>query len=194
MGRKNTTTAAGVARHRRRVSLGLAALLLSAAGLVCPPRAAAQDPREYSIKAAFLYNFARYVDWPQQALPANGDLVIGVIGKDPFGPALNSLRGKNAKGRNLVVRHFDTPREAARCHVLFIPASERPRLEQIMDAVRNESVLTVSDMSGFARSGGIINFKSEDNRVRFEINPGAAERAKLTVSSQLLKLAKVVRT
>ncbi|MFN3650894.1 MAG: YfiR family protein [Armatimonadota bacterium] len=176
------------------MSLALAALLAAASGLLCLPRAEAQDPREYSIKAAYLYNFARYVDWPQQALPENGNLVVGVIGKDPFGPALNTLSGKNVKGRNVVVRRFDTPREASRCHVLFIPESERSRLPQILEAVKDESVLTVSDISGFARSGGMINFKSEDNRIRFEINPGAAERAKLSLSSQLLKLAKVVRT
>jgi hypothetical protein len=150
--------------------------------------------REYSIKAAFLYNFVKFVDWPAQALPSSSNtLVIGVLGRNPFGSALNTLSGKTVKGKTLVVRQFSSVPEQGACHVLFISSSEQDRMKQLLDALRSSSILTVSETRGFAQSGGIINFVVQDEKVRFEINPAAAERARLNLSSDLLRLAKIVR-
>ena len=147
--------------------------------------------REYQIKAAFLYNFVKYVDWPGAG---RSTITIGVLGKNPFGSALETLNGKVANGKTLAIRHLAGLQDARGVDVLFVSASESDHVRQIIDAVLQQPVLTVGEVGGFAQSGGIINFTSEGNRVRFEINPDAAERAGLKISSQLLRLAKVVRS
>jgi hypothetical protein len=184
-------TSAGIA-NRPAAPAALGALLLAACALLAAP--AGGTTREYEIKAAFLYNFVKFVDWPAQALPDNSpNVVIGVLGANPFGRALNTINGRSVKGKTLVVRQVSSAQDAQNCHMLFICPSERDRLRAILDALRNDSVLTVGEMKGFAESGGIINFTLQNDRVRFEINPAAAERARLTISSQLLRLAKIVR-
>ena len=164
---------------------------------LCASGAGAQIPRptEYQLKAAFLYNFVKYVEWPPQALPANSPtIIIGVYGKDPFGPALNTISGKIVDGKRLVIKPCSDPQDLRSVHLLFISPSEKRRLKQILSILGNASILTVSEIDGFSRSGGIINlFTTESNRVRFEINPDSAERARLRISSQLLRVAKVVR-
>lgn len=179
------------------VPAGAAALLAACCLLGGGVRVSAQGSasREYAIKAACLFNFLRFVDWPAQALPdSSPTLTIGVLGKNPFGPALDTLNGKSVKGKTLVVRQVSGIREIQSCQVLFISASERDHLRQILEAVQGQSILTIGDVDGFTRNGGIINFTTDENKVRFEINPGAAERARLAVSSQLLKLAKIVKS
>jgi hypothetical protein len=176
----------------------LIALLLGVSGVLFGPghmpEALAQAPREYEIKAAFIYNFIKFVEWPAQALPdTSPTITIGVLGRGPFGGALESLNGKTVKGKRLVVRQLTGTREIGSVHVLFVSASERDSLDQIVSAARGANVLTVGEMAGFARSGGIINLTTQSNKIRFEINPEAAERAGLRISSQLLRLAKVVR-
>jgi hypothetical protein len=175
--------------------LAAAALALPAGALLFPTPAPAQSVgnREYAIKAGFIYNFCKFVDWPPQAMTGS-TLVVGVLGRNPFGAALNTLNGKSVKGKTVTVRQFTEVPEQGECHVLFISASEHGRMRQILDALRNTSILTIGETSGFARSGGIINFFEQDGKVRFEINPAAAERARMSLSSDLLRVAKVVRS
>jgi hypothetical protein len=146
---------------------------------------------EYQIKAAFLYNFAKFVEWPanEASHPAHS-IVIGVLGDDPFGGFLEqTLVGKTYHDKPLVARRVQKSEDPASFQVLFISKSEEARLGDILTSLDGASVLTVSDMDHFADRGGMIGFRREGNKVRFEINADAAARAGLTISSQLLKLA-----
>lgn len=161
------------------------------------PHVHAQDEGigEYHVKAAFLYNFAKFVEWPPETMPSgSAPLVLGVVGEDPFGQVLEeTIKGKTVNGQELVIRRFTRIQGASGCHILFISSSERKRLAEIIDGLRGSSVLTVSDMERFAQRGGIISFTMENNKVRFEVNLDSAERAGLKISSKLLTLAKIVR-
>lgn len=146
--------------------------------------------REYEIKAAYLYNFIKYVDWPSY-----GDTItIGVLGGNPFGTALAPLDGKIVKGRRLLIKEIGSLREAQKCQIIFVSSSEKSRLQEIFENLKSARVLTVGETQGFASSGGIINFVEENNKVRFEINADAARRTGLNISSELLKLAKLVKS
>lgn len=149
---------------------------------------------EYEVKAAFIYNFAKFVEWPEGAFSTgDSDMVLCVANEIPFGKALESIRGKTVKGRRIVVRQYKDVEDIAACHILFIGSSERKRLGQILEAVKGRSILTVGDEQGFAQQGGIINFIIAENKVSFEINLDAARRAGLEISSKLLRLAEIVR-
>ena len=149
--------------------------------------------REYYIKAAFLYHFANFVEWPAEAFsPDSETLTVGVIGKSPFGAALGSIEGKTVKGRQLVIRQFNSVEELQHCHILFVSPSQRQNWPQIVNAVQGWHVLTVSEVDGFAHNGGVINFRTRGNKVRFEINREAAELAGLRISARLLRIAILV--
>lgn len=154
-----------------------------------------QTAGEYQLKAAFLYNFAKFVDWPPKAFPSPGTPIsLCVLGADPFGADLErTIKNETVGGRPFVIRRFDTVQESGGCHILFISLSEKDRLGRVLAPLRNLPVLTVSEWSDFTQTGGIINFVVEDNKIRFQINLAAAEQAGLKISSQLLKLAKIVR-
>jgi hypothetical protein len=170
----------------RLLVLWFAAAFSLAPGL----RAQSASQREYEIKAAYLYNFIKYVDWPSY-----GDTItIGVLGGNPFGAALAPLNGKVVKGRRLVVRQLDSVRDAQKCQIIFVSSSEKQRLQEIFESLRSARVLTVGETQGFADGGGMINFIEENNKVRFEINAEAARRTGLNISSELLKLAKLVKS
>ncbi len=148
----------------------------------------AQPPGEYEVKAAFLYKFISFVDWPEDDLI----ITIGVLGDDPFGAVLNRLTAdKTVNGKKIVVKRFKKVAELEFCHILFISSSEGEHLGEIMKALEHSGTLTVGDMKKFAQSGGIIEFTMEKNKIRFEINIGSARRAGLKISSKLLKLAKI---
>jgi hypothetical protein len=150
--------------------------------------------REYQVKAIFLYNFAQFVTWPAAAFPdARTPITIGILGNDPFGPFLeDAVRGEVIDGRSLTIKRFKGVEEALDSHMLFVSKSERGRLGQILAAVQGKGILTVGETEAFARQGGIINFITVDNKVRYEINLEAAKRANLDISSKLLRLAKIV--
>ncbi len=150
--------------------------------------------REYDVKAAFIYNFATFVDWPSAAFPrSDSPFVIGVIGADPFGTALEEMvLGEQVKGRPIVVRHIDRGDRAAACHILFISASESARLGEILPYVQDRPVLTVGDAPGFIEAGGSIGFVTT-NRVSFRINPVSLRASNLTMSSKLLRLAQTAQ-
>jgi hypothetical protein len=152
-------------------------------------------PTDYEVKAAYLYNFSRFVEWPANAKQAqDSSFNICVLGQDPFGPALNAtLADESIAGKSVVAKQIPTPQDAVNCRVLFISSSEDSRLKQILTTVSDTSVLTVSDLPQFTRRGGMIQFIVEGSRVRFEVNLATAERAGLTLSSELLKVATTVR-
>ncbi len=154
-----------------------------------------REASEYQIKAAFLYNFAKFVEWPPETSGGADDpMAICIVGKDPFGNILDELiKNKDISRRRLVVRRMNQGQSARDCQVAFISSSEKPHMRAILEGLKGESVLTVGDMEGFAVLGGMINFTMEQSRVRFEINVEAAERAGLKISSKLLNLAKIVR-
>lgn len=164
---------------------------------ICAIAQAAEPPAlsEYQLKAAFLYNFAKFVEWPSRALPESSpSLTLCVLGEDPFGSDLDqTIEGKTINGKVLVSRRFKGIQGLEVCQILFISASERRRMGQILEALKDLSLLTISETDRFAKLGGVINFTMEQNKIRFEINVDAAERKGLKISSKLLKLAKVIR-
>ena len=149
---------------------------------------------EYAVKAGFVYNFAKFVEWPASAFrDAQAPLVVCVVGQDPFGSKLNTLENKTISGRKLVIKRMATSEDLERCHVLFISSSENAWLSDILKAARNRNILTISEAPDFCRSGGTINLFLDGDRVRFEINIRNAEKAGLKISSHLLSLAKICR-
>lgn len=152
--------------------------------------AQAAEPLEYQVKAAFLYNFARFIEWPVDTYADR--FSICVLGEDPFGAALQRLAEKQIRGVQIQVRRLSSIDGADSCQVLFIASSERHALVEVLAHVAGKPVLTVSDIKGFARVGGIVEFYLDRKRIRFAVNPRAAHRAGLSVSSKLLSLARVV--
>lgn len=157
----------------------------------------AQEPRpnEYQVKAAYLFNFGRFVKWPTTPTAGKDDsFTVCVLGQDPFGPILDStLAGEDLDGKRVAARRISKPQDAGACRILFISSEEGNRLKEILSALDEEGVLTVSDMPDFSRRGGMIQFVMDGNRVRFEINLASAQNARLTLSSELLKVAAAVR-
>jgi hypothetical protein len=144
---------------------------------------------QYQVKAALLLNFAKFVEWPPPTTPY---FIVGVIGFDPFNFSLDRVMdGKAVNGRPIMVRRLTQPGDATYCDLVFVSASERKRLPQILGAVAHRPVLTVSDLSGFTAGGGTIQFYEEEGRIRFEVNLEAAQRAGLRIQAQLLRLAKI---
>ena len=185
-------------RPRRKIILGTnapirTAVLLFNLVFVFGFRGFAQDssPSEYQIKAAFLYNFAKFVEWPTRAFAGpTSPITIGVLGENVFHDDLEkTIHGKVINGHPLQFKEFHSVTEATNCQILFISPSEKSHLSKILDGLRGASVLTVSQMDHFTEDGGMINFIIEDNRVHFQINNEAAKKAGLTISSKLLSLA-----
>lgn len=162
--------------------------------LTAPKTDAQQSPSEYQVKAAYLFNFLKFVEWPGQSPgDAPGPWLICVMGENPFGGDLAQVvTGKSVQGHELQVKDSVAPPDLHACHILFISASEKKRLPALLAALKGSSTLTVADMENFTGSGGMIQFVAEDGRVRFIINVGAASGAGLKVSSKLLSLAQSV--
>ena len=179
--------------------------------LVILPNLLAEDASriEYKIKAAFLYNFLKFIEWPEQKKVKDDEpLVIGIIGKDVFGDIFDELKDKKVDGKKVVVKKFRSIDEideqwreknnklhpdidAIRgTHLLFICPSEKDHFKEVLDTVREHGVLTVADTEGFLEIGGIINLLTENKKIRFEINLIAAKQSKIDIRSQLLRLAK----
>ncbi len=181
--------AQGTCKNRGGSAAAAGVLLLVAVA------AHASTPTEYEVKAAYLYNFGKFVQWPDSA-PAvrSGFFTICVLGQDPFGRALyRTVSGEAIGGRSVTVRRIAGPEKAAGCRIVFVSGSLDGDLAEVLRVLGAASVLTVSDMPDFLELGGMIRFVMSGNRVRFEINLAAARRAGLAVSSQLLKLALSVR-
>jgi hypothetical protein len=150
---------------------------------------------EYQIKAGFLYNFAKFIEWPAQAFPdAHAPITIGILGQDPFGDILDqAIKGQVINGRKLAIRRLKGIGDLKACHILFISSSEKKHLTHILEGLKASSVLTVGEIDGFTQRGGIIKFTVAESQVRLEINVDLAQQAGLKISAKLLALAKIVR-
>jgi len=173
--------------RRRCGSAALAVFLLSA-------RLAATPPTEHEVKAAYLYTFLTFVEWPKQGnASATGPFCIAILGADPFGPVLdNTVAAKEVLGRRVTVRRVAEPKAAAGCHVVFVGRQQNVSTAGTLRLLEGTGALTVSDEPGFARRGGMVNFVLDEDSVGFEINPSAAAREGLTLSPRLLQLARIV--
>jgi hypothetical protein len=155
------------------------------------------DSSEYLIKAGFIYNFAKFVEWPPATFAQpDSPIVIGVLGTDPFGNVLDRIvEDKKIGARGFVVRRYKWGKDLKDlkdCKILFVSGSEKAHIDEILLSVKGLPILTVGETPGFAERGGVIRFTLEDNRVRFEVNVDAAHQAELNISSRLLTLAKII--
>jgi YfiR/HmsC-like len=146
---------------------------------------------EYQVKAVFLFNFAQFVSWPSQQ-PPDAPLVIGILGDDPFGSYLDeTVRGEKVNGRSLTIQRLRRGADPRNSNILFIAQSERDRAAQIVSNLKGRSVLTVSDIDRFAELGGMVQFFTENNKIRMRVNLDAVKAANLKISSKLLRVAEV---
>ena len=184
-------------RLRWRTSGRFAGRIAALCCLLCAALSSASvadDPSqlEYRVKAAFLYNFARFVEWPADASPRDR-IVIGVYGNNPFGESLQrTVEGKLAKGLSIEILAVSDVRQARDCDLLFVGLTDRKRLAEVLDALAGDPVLTVGESRGFTERGGIVNFVIEQGRVRVDVNIQSARTAGLKISSQLLRVARRV--
>lgn len=153
--------------------------------------AKAQVSREYQIKAVFLYNFAQFAQWPDSAFSAEkSPIIIGIVGSDPFGPALaETVHDESIQGHPLVIEHYARPADIKTCHMLFVSQPEIRHCDEILKAVKGKPVLTVADSDATAAAGVIIRFAVENNKVHFRVNSDAARVANISLSSKLLRVA-----
>jgi len=172
----------------------LSATLILVLGMLMPTRAHAQEAQqsEYQVKAKILFTFAKFIEWPQAAFTnAKAPLIIGLLGDNPFGSHLESfVRDKVIGNRPVIVKSCQTIEEAKKCHLLFISVADKKRLQENLDGLTGASVLTVGESEAFTKSGGMIRFFLEGQKVRFEINDDAAKKAGLKIDSKLLGLGK----
>jgi hypothetical protein len=157
--------------------------------------AQAQRVSEQNVKAAYVYNLARFVEWPAQSLHTHtAPITLCILGQTPVSSALaEAVKGEKIDDRALLVQPLSTARQAGGCHVLFIAASERKDLHVILSDLKDVGLLTVGETEEFLDEGGAVNFKLEGTKVRIEINMNAVDRQKLRISPRLLSLARVVR-
>jgi hypothetical protein len=184
----------------RRVGILIVALSVS---LSWAPETFAQardssDSSEYLIKAGFIFNFAKFVEWPTTAFAQpDSPIVIGILGTDPFGTIIDQIvQDKKIGARGFVVKRLkwgSDVKDLRDCKILFVSASEKAHMDELLQMVKGLPVLTVGETPGFAERGGVIRFVLEDNRVRFEVNVEAAHQAELTISSRLLTLARIIQ-
>lgn len=180
----------------RRCAIFILALMLAMPLAVRHGHAADTQPSEYQLKAAYIYHFAQFVDWPATAFAqTNSPLIIGVLGENPFGNDLqHTVQGKVLGGHPLSVQAYDSISDITNtCHILFISSSEKKRLTQIIAGLNGTSTLTIGESDRFIESGGIIKFVMDGPRIRFDINRTAAEKSGLKISFKLLNLASQVR-
>ncbi|MGA8765673.1 MAG: YfiR family protein [Candidatus Acidiferrales bacterium] len=183
--------------HRRRLGAlsGLAAVLsVLLCGVPCL-RAQQTKANEFEVKAAYLYNFGRFVEWPDEsAVAKNESFEICVLGADPFGRTLDTtLATGTIGGKSVAAKRISKPEEIDSCRIVFISSSEESHLKTVLAALDKASVLTVSDIPRFSERGGMIGFVLDGNRVRFDVNLAIAQGARLTMSSELLKVATSVK-
>jgi len=169
------------------------AILVSAFLMTAGSGNPAEPPQfaENQVKGAFLAKFAMFVEWPGKPVPGGQTpIAIGILGDDPFGPQFESALAKETiNGRPFVLKHLKDPQEASGCQILFVSASESPRLPEILAAIRKQPILTVGDQERFAHQGGMINFVKQGGKVRFEVNAAAVEAGGLKMSAKLLQVA-----
>src|ERR1017187_546487 len=183
--------------HRVREESGRVAgpLLLFVGFTALAGLLAAGQLEEYQVKAAFLYNFAKFVAWaPESFKTATDPIVICILGANPFGNTLQqTVSGKTVDERAFVVRPLSDPQSACKCHLLFVNAAERRQFRSLLRSLRGAGVLTVGEDDAFTADGGVIDFKLQNGKIHLEVNLAAAEYENLRISSRLLSLAQIVR-
>jgi hypothetical protein len=167
------------------------ALLAGTAGHAAAQPGSGRTPSEYEVKAAYLLNFLRFARWMR---PDTGALSVCILGSDPFGPTLDAtIAADRPGGRAVMVRRLSPTDDPRSCHILYISASEEPRLGRILAGLQGADVLTVSDVPGFVQRNGMIQLVTAGGRIRFDIHLGATEAAGVMLSSDLLRVARTVR-
>jgi hypothetical protein len=161
--------------------------------LLAPAATSVAAEGEYQVKTAMLFNFAKFVEWPEESFGGDDRITFCIAGQSPLNGPVQLMKGKSLKGRTVSIRPIARPFDVAGCQVLFIPQSEQARISAYLQQVNRHSILTVSDQERFTAAGGMIGFYEEGNKVRFEINQEAAQKQHLQISSQLLNLARRVR-
>ncbi len=168
-------------------------MVLMFTGILHAGSHAASADEEYRIKAAFLLNFARFIEWPSRHVPREqAPFVFGFIGRETDGAWMKSLETQHIHGHPAIVKHFHNIEEIGFCHVLFIDRSMDKLLEKIIEAIGSKPIVCVGDSRNFALRGGMINFIKINDRLRFEMNLNAAHRSGLKISSRLLKLGRII--
>jgi len=183
--------------RRLGILILVAAMTLNLAPLADAQTGDASDSSEYLIKAGFIYNFAKFVEWPSTSFPqSDAPIVIGILGTDPFGSVLDRIvADKKIGSRGFVVRRYKWSKDLKdlrECQILFVSSSEKAHTDEVLEFVKWLPILTIGETPGFAERGGVIRFTVEDNRVRFEVSVDAAHNANLNISSRLLTLAKII--
>jgi hypothetical protein len=172
---------------------GLIVMLALTAGLAYSSHAVEWQSEEYAVKAAFIYNFAEFITWPDWPSSDNADSFdICIIGNDPFRSAMDALRNENVSGKKVRIKRLNSASSCSHCQIVYISSSEQNRLDQILATLQGFNILTVADSADFAKSGVIFNLYLEDNKVRFEVNIDAVKRSELNISSKLLRLGRIV--
>ncbi len=183
------------ARSRAAPPWRRALAAVAAACTLLTPLAAADLSKETDVKATLLYHFTQFAEWPPSAFaPADGRLVIGILGPDPFGDVLDKLvEHETVNGHRIVIERFHTPEAARHAHVLYISSTERSRLPHILSTLGNRPVLTVADFDGFLARGGMVAFRrGPDRKIRLRVNLDATRAASLTLSAKLLRVVEIV--
>jgi hypothetical protein len=175
------------------MNLRLSLIVLAAGALQLGAQGHAFD--EYQVKAAFLYNFAKFVEWPPGTFAHSNDpIVICIVGQNPFGPTLEDMvQGKKIGDRAFAVRRLSDTQQANRCQILFIGAAESKRIRVLLEVLKDAAILTVGETDDFTAAGGIMGFKLEGTRVRIQIALETAEHIRPRISSKLLGLAEIVK-
>lgn len=171
-------------------ALAMAALTLH---LLVVPTSWGQSPSESVVKAGFIYNFAKFTEWPPAALAVGGSVQFCMTGPDPQGAVSQAMEGKPLQGRALVVRRNVRSDELRSCHIVYISDTDERRQGEALRAIRGLPVLSIGDAEGFAEVGGMIGLVAEGGRIQFEVNAEVAHAAGLKISSQLMRLARTVR-
>lgn len=168
-------------------------LLFLLANLLSIQATVIQVPQEYAIKATFLFNFTRFITWPEEALKEDTPFIIGIVGKDPFSNLLTSVvENEKVQGRPIVIRYYTTAAKVEPCHLLFVNLTDRNEVRDLVEKAKSWHALTVGEQLIFERQGGMIRFVTQQNKTKLRINLSAAKDAGLTISSKLLNLAEIV--
>lgn len=167
-------------------------ILLITAAVATPARGQERKLGEYEVKAAFIYNLAKFVEWPGKSLDNISILTLYIIGDDPFGTDMDAIRNKLIKGKRIAIKQIDSPDALKNAGILFISSSEKEQLRDILKAVSGLPILTVGDTKSFAQRGVMVNFYPENSKIRFEINLEAANLAGLKISSNLLRMGTII--
>jgi hypothetical protein len=176
----------------RKLAAILILMTITVAVVILPARGQDHKLGEYEVKAVVLYNLAKFIEWPDKSLDKSPTLPVYILGDNPFGAHLDAIKGKLIKGKSVVIKQIDSPNALKNVGILFISSSEKEQLQDILQGISHRPILTVGDTRSFAQKGVMVNFYIENNKIRFEINLEAAKLAGLKISSNLLRMGKIV--